>query len=89
MGQAIKVIGDSGQVSLGKKYAGRQVLIEEVEEGMWVIKTGHFIPDSELWLHEPGVSEKIDRAFASAKKNPPADRLEELEERAGGTGEKH
>ncbi len=27
----IKTIGKSGQVSLGKKFAGQQVLVEEIE----------------------------------------------------------
>ncbi len=36
---AVKVIGASGQISLGKEYAGKQVLIEEKEPGVWLVRT--------------------------------------------------
>ena len=51
--QAIKQIGASGQISLGKEFAGRTVLINTTEPGVWVIKTAQTIPDSELLLHQP------------------------------------
>ena len=47
----VKTIGSSGQIAPGKEYAGRQVLVEEVESGCWVVKLGQFVPDSERWLH--------------------------------------
>jgi hypothetical protein len=68
---AVKTIGASGQISLGKEYAGRHVLIDEVEQGVWVVKLGDFIPESERWLHEPSVGRSLDRAIAWAEKNPP------------------
>ena len=78
----IKTVGSSGQIALGKQYAGRHVLVEEPEPGMWVIKVGEFIPDSERWLHSPGVKEQLDEALAWAAQNPPAETdLNELEER--------
>jgi hypothetical protein len=67
----VKTIGSSGQIALGKEYAGRHVLIDEVERGVWVVKLGDFIPESERWLHEPSVSRSLDRAIAWAEKNPP------------------
>jgi hypothetical protein len=67
----VKTIGSSGQISLGKEYAGRHVLIDEVERGVWVVKLGDFIPESERWLQEPSVSRSLDRAIAWAEKNPP------------------
>lgn len=79
---AIKTIGRSGQLSLGKKYAGRTVQVEEVEEGVWTIKVGEFIPDNERWLLDPEVSRDLDEAIAWAERTPPADTdLDELEER--------
>ena len=47
----IKTIGSSGRISPGKKYAGRTVTVEEMERGVWVIKTAEVIPDNEMWLH--------------------------------------
>ena len=50
---SVKIIGANGQISLGKQFAGRQVLVEEKEAGVWLIRTATVIPDNERWLHEP------------------------------------
>ncbi len=34
----VKTVGRSGQISLGKQYAGRHALVDEIEAGVWVIK---------------------------------------------------
>src|SRR5580693_4450901 len=57
MGIEIKTIGSSGQISLGKENAGRTVMVEQVDEGVWLIKSARVIPESELWLHTPGAAE--------------------------------
>ncbi|MFO7801412.1 MAG: hypothetical protein R6V55_03840 [Desulfovermiculus sp.] len=67
----IKTIGKSGQVSLGKKFAGQQVLVEEIESGVWVLKVGRFIPQNEEWLHDPKNKADLDRALEWAENNPP------------------
>jgi hypothetical protein len=67
----VKVIGASGQVSLGKKYAGRTVTIDEVEPGVWHIRTAQVIPDNELWLHTPEAKASLDRALEWAAAHPP------------------
>jgi hypothetical protein len=36
---ALKLVGSNGQISLGKQYAGRHVLVEECEPSVWVIRT--------------------------------------------------
>jgi hypothetical protein len=84
----IKTVGSSGQIAIGKQYAGRHVMVEEPEPGVWVIKLGDFIPDNERWLHEPAVKAKLDRALAWAAANPRQEtNLNELEERlANGDG---
>jgi hypothetical protein len=35
---SIKIIGSNGQISLGRQYAGRRVLVEEQEPGVWLIR---------------------------------------------------
>jgi hypothetical protein len=30
-------------------------MLEEIKAGVWIVKLGRFIPDSEKWLHGPGV----------------------------------
>ena len=79
---AIKTVGSSGQIALGKQYAGRHVLVDEIEPGVWLVKVGEFVPDCERWLHEPEAKTKLDRAIAWAEANPPRESdLAELEER--------
>jgi len=68
---SVKVVGANGQVSLGKEYAGRQVLVEEREAGVWLIRTARVIPDNELWLHGTRSSEDLRRALVWASEHPP------------------
>jgi len=81
---AIKTVGQSGQISLGKQFAGQPVLIDEIEPGVWMLKVGRFIPENETWLHqEPAISE-LDEAVAWAETNPPTEAdLLILEEKVG------
>lgn len=60
----VKVIGDNGQISLGKQFAGRQVLVEEQEPGVWLVRTATVIPDNERWLHEGQAAADLQRAMA-------------------------
>ncbi|MFH0728339.1 MAG: hypothetical protein V2B19_18620 [Pseudomonadota bacterium] len=70
---SIKVIGANGQISLGKQFAGRQVLVEEQEPGVWLVRTATVIPDNERWLHEPQAVADLARALDWAKTNTPND----------------
>lgn len=70
---SVKVIGANGQISLGKQYAGRQVLVEEQEPGVWLVRTATVIPDNERWLHQPQAAADLQKALAWANSNPPAD----------------
>jgi len=79
-----KQVGVSGQISLGKEYAGRTVLIDSTEPGVWVIKTAQTIPDSELWLHQPEASARLERAFLAMTEPPRAADLNALEQHLSG-----
>jgi len=70
---SVKVIGANGQISLGKQYAGRQVLVEEQEPGVWLVRTATVIPDNERWLHQPRAATDLQNALSWAQANPPAD----------------
>ncbi|OIQ64719.1 hypothetical protein GALL_537290 [mine drainage metagenome] len=70
---SVKVIGSNGQISLGKHFAGRQVLVEEQEDGVWLIRTASVIPDNERWLHAPAAAADLSNALAWAERNPPND----------------
>ena len=78
----IKTVGSSGQISLGKKFAGQTVLVDEIQAGVWMVKVGRFIPDNEKWLHGPDAQAELNEAITWAEKNPPKDtNFEELEAR--------
>ena len=66
----VKTIGASGQISLGKEFAGRTVMVEQVEDGVWVIKSARVIPENELWLHTPEATRRLDEAFRWAEEHP-------------------
>lgn len=66
----VKSIGSSGQISLGKEYAGRQVLVETPTKGVWIIRTATIVPD-EVWLHEEETKERLKSALSWASKNSP------------------
>jgi len=77
----LKTIGQSGQLSIGKEYAGRHVIVDELEPGTWLIKTGEFIPDDERWMWDPKAAAKIERALKWAETHPPSETgLEALEQ---------
>ena len=60
----VKVVGTNGQISLGKQYAGREVLVEECEPGVWLVRTATVIPDNERWLHAPQAAADLQAAMA-------------------------
>jgi hypothetical protein len=66
----VKVIGSSGQVSFGKEHAGKTITIEELQPGVWMIKTALVIPESELILHTEPFKSRLDEAIAWAETHP-------------------
>ena len=70
---SVKVVGTNGQISLGKQFAGRQVLIEEQEAGVWLVRAATVIPDNERWLHEPAAAADLDKALKWAGANKASD----------------
>jgi hypothetical protein len=70
---SVKMVGVNGQISLGKQFAGRQVLVEEQEAGVWLIRTATVIPDNERWLHSGVAAADLDAAQQWAVQNPPDD----------------
>ncbi len=74
---SVKVVGTNGQISLGKQFAGRQVLIEEQEAGVWLVRTATVVPDNERWLHTPGAADDLAKALTWATTHAPSDALVE------------
>jgi hypothetical protein len=81
----VKYVGDNGQISLGKEYAGKQVQIMKSAEGTITIKTGNFIPDSERWLHQGDNLKKLNEAITWAENTPRnSDNFEEIMKKLSG-----
>ena len=74
----VKMVGANGQISLGKEFAGKMVLIDQVDDGTWIIKSGEFVPDSEKWLYQGANLPKLEKALEWAEKNKPVDNFENL-----------
>lgn len=70
---SVKIVGANGQISLGKQFAGRQVLVEEQEAGVWLVRTATVVPDNERWLHAAAPAADLRNALAWAAQNPPSE----------------
>jgi hypothetical protein len=69
----VKIVGANGQISLGKRYAGRQVLMEEREPGVWLLRTATVVPDNERGLHTAETAAHLREALAWAEAHPADD----------------
>jgi len=80
----VKKVRNDGHILLGKKYAGKKMLVEQIEDGIWLIKADTLIPDNEKWLHTPEIAAALSDAIEWAEKHPPQEtNLDELEKRLG------
>ena len=76
----VKTISPGGQISLGKQYAGQQVIVDKLEDGVWMVKTAITIPHNELWLHQEPTKSHLDAALKwAATHEPQTTDLDELE----------
>ncbi len=80
----LKTVGKSGQISLGKGFAGKTLRLSKQGDGSILLTPVAVIPESQLWtLREPHRS-AIERGMEWAAENPPAETdLEELTSRSG------
>ena len=61
-----KVVGRSGQISLGKRYAGKTLELQRLEDGGILLRAVAMVPETQLWtLAEPDRS-RIARGLAWA-----------------------
>ncbi|MEG8230566.1 hypothetical protein O6R16_06000 [Candidatus Rickettsia tasmanensis] len=67
--ETIKYVGNNGQISLGKKYAGKQIQVLTLSDGTIIIKPGKFIPDNKMWLYRNNNNEMLDKAIGWTEKN--------------------
>ncbi len=84
----IKVVGKSGQISLGKAYAGRTLRLERREDGSILVTPVTMVPDSQLWAIDEPHRSQIARGLAWSAATRPAETdletlVEEQTKRAG------
>jgi hypothetical protein len=69
----LKTVGRSGQISLGKRLAGKTLRLERFKDGRIVLTPVALVPENQLWtLAEPDRS-RIERGLAWAANTNPAE----------------
>jgi hypothetical protein len=72
-GAEIKVVGKSGQISLGKSYAGKTLRLERRDDGSILITSVAMVPESQMWTLEEPDRARIARGLAWAAETEPAE----------------
>lgn len=66
----IKVVGKSGQISLGKSYAGKTLRLERRRDGTMILTAVAIVPESQVWTLEEPHRSQIARGLAWAAETP-------------------
>ena len=61
----------NGQISIGKKWAGKEIVIEEINDSEIHISSGTFIPDANATFFTKEAKNKLDSFNNWSTKNPP------------------
>ena len=69
----VKVAGKSGQISLGKEFAGQQMLVEEIEPGEWRIRAAVVVPRGQAWVHTEVMQTRLAKAIDRVQSAEPKD----------------
>jgi len=69
----IKVVGKSGQISLGKSYAGKTLRLERRHDGTVVLTAVAMVPESQLWTTQEPHRSRIERGLAWAAETAPSE----------------
>lgn len=67
----IKVVGKSGQISLGKRYAGKTLRLERRRDGTVLLTAVAMVPENQLWTLEEANRSRIERGLTWAASNKP------------------
>ncbi len=67
----IKVVGKSGQISLGKRYAGKTLELQRLEDGSLLLRAVAMVPESQLWTMEEPHRSRIEKGLAWAAETEP------------------
>lgn len=67
----IKVVGKSGQISLGKRFAGKTLRLERRKDGTVLLTAVAMVPESQMWTLEEPHRSRIERGLAWAAQTEP------------------
>ena len=67
----IKVVGKSGQISLGKRFAGKTFRLERRKDGTVLLTAVAMVPETQLWTLEEPHRSRIERGLAWAARTEP------------------
>jgi hypothetical protein len=67
----IKVVGKSGQISLGKRYAGKTLRLERRKDGTVVLTAVALVPEHQHWTLEEPHRSRIERGLTWAAATEP------------------
>jgi hypothetical protein len=67
----LKQVGTSGQVALGKQFAGKYFEVSTREDGVIEFRPMVVIPESQAWAHTPEMKMRLDASEQWMAKNPP------------------
>jgi hypothetical protein len=75
----LKQVGVSGQVVLGKKFAGQFFELSTRDDGVLELRPMVVIPQSQAWAHTPEIKQRLDESQAWMAANPPrSDNTEQI-----------
>jgi hypothetical protein len=66
----LKMVGASGQVSLGKQFAGRYFEVEMQADGSILLRPMRVVPEADAWLYTPEMRERLAQADTWMADNP-------------------
>jgi hypothetical protein len=69
-GAEIKVVGKSGQISLGKSFAGKMLRVERNQDGSVVLTAVAMVPEAQLWTVEEPDRSRIAQGLQWAATTP-------------------
>lgn len=67
----LKIVGKSGQISLGKRYAGKTLQVARNEDGTITLTPVAVIPESQAWVFQEPHWSRLQEGLEWAKANAP------------------
>jgi hypothetical protein len=68
-----KVVGKSGQISLGKRFAGKTLRLERRADGTMLLTAVAMVPEHQMWILQEPHRSRIARGLAWAAATQPQD----------------